>query len=56
MSTFEDNPRHAYLAVDLSQARADGRQDDWLIAEVDGEVVEYSQIDTGPKPIACGST
>ncbi|MBN1139416.1 MAG: GNAT family N-acetyltransferase [Anaerolineae bacterium] len=49
MSTYEDCPSRASLATDLAQACTDGRQDDWLVAEVDGEVVGYSQIDAWPE-------
>jgi mycothiol synthase len=49
LSSFEDVPSREGLSASLSRAAAEGRQDQWLVAEVEGQVVGYSQLEWWPE-------
>ncbi len=49
VSRFEDLPSCEGLRESLSQAVAEGRQDQWLVAEVREQVVGYSEMDWWPE-------
>lgn len=48
-SDFEDFPSLNGLRRILSEAAAEGRQDEWLVAEVHGRAVGYSMIEHWPE-------
>ena len=48
-SSFEDLPSREGLGAELSQALAEGRQDQWLVAQVQEQVVGYSQLEGWPE-------
>jgi len=49
VSRFEDLPSCEGLRASLSQAVAEGHQDQWLVAEVEEQVVGYSEMDWWPE-------
>jgi len=49
LSTFEGWPSCEHLQDSLSKAVAGSQQDQWLVAQIDGGVVGYSQIECWPE-------
>jgi len=48
-SSFEDVPSREGLSASLSRAVAEGRQGEWLVAQVEAQVVGYSQLECWPE-------
>ena len=49
LSTSEDAPSLEQLRASLSRAVAANQQDRWLVAQVEGQVVGYSQLESWPE-------
>jgi mycothiol synthase len=49
LSPFEDMPDRERLGEILRRAAAEGRQDEWLVAQVGEKVVGYTKIDSWPE-------